>query len=608
MRPLQDDDPARVGAYTLHSRLGRGAMGTVYLGTSPGGRPVAVKVARAELADDPEFRERFRREVEMARAVGGFWTAAVVDADPEAAHPWLATEYVAGPTLQQAVSEHGPLPVPAVRRLAAGLAEALSAIHAAGLVHRDLKPSNVLLGTDGPRVIDFGISQALERAKITATGAFLGTPGFLSPEQITGGHIGPESDVFALGAVLTYAATGTGPFGDGQSDALMYRAMYTEPTLDGLPPDLAEVIAACLDRDPVRRPAPDHLLARLGGIEPLASGSADWLPAPVQTLVDHYATELHNQTGAIPLSGPMSSTDSSTAGRATSSTDSSTAASTGPTMPVANHPVGSRGSEAGTGPPYPPHTGQQDVRHSSGSSEYGPYVHYQEPWPPSTGLPSLDQPLNQPLDQPLAPPAAQQTRSYSVLGSEWPDLSAESASSASSAAPDRDVGAVQFRTVRWQGLLLACCQVVVGLTVAAWADRAWWADRDVRVLALVLFVVLFAAATRQLVRVARPSFSLEVGPSGLVVRRGRQRWSLGWRSVARVRVVEHGARPWLVVWLADGSTPPRTLGTAAFRRYHGGLRLFPVAHEQGRRQRRREVRELRAALAWHAPRAFDPNP
>ncbi|GAA4980713.1 protein kinase domain-containing protein [Actinopolymorpha pittospori] len=597
MRPLQDDDPARVGAYTLHSRLGRGAMGTVYLGTSPGGRPVAVKVARAELADDPEFRERFRREVEMARAVGGFWTAAVVDADPEAAHPWLATEYVAGPTLQQAVSEHGPLPVPAVRRLSAGLAEALTAIHAAGLVHRDLKPSNVLLGADGPRVIDFGISQALERAKITATGAFLGTPGFLSPEQITGGHIGPESDVFALGAVLTYAATGTGPFGDGQSDALMYRAMYTEPTLDGLPPDLAEVIAACLDRDPGRRPAPGHLLARLGGIEPLAPGSTDWLPAPVQTLVDHYATELHNQTGAIPVSGPVSSPDSMTAG----ASPSSATASTGLTMPVATPLAGSRGSEAGTGPTYPPHTGQQDLRHSSGGSEYGPYVHYQEPWPPSTGLP----PLGQPLDQPLAPPAAQQTRSYSVLGSEWPDPSAESASSA---PPDRDVGAVQFRTVRWQALLLACCQVVVGLTLAAWADRAWWADRGVRLLALIFFVVFFAAATRQLMRVARPSFSLEVGPSGLVVRRGRQRWSLGWRSIARVRVVEHGARPWLVVWLADGSTPPRTLGTAAFRRYHGGLRLFPVAHEQGRRQRRREVRELRAALAWHAPRAFDPNP
>jgi len=207
---LRPGDPERIGGYTLLGRIGSGAMGAVYLALSRGGRPIAVKVVRAELGDDPGFRERFRREVEAVRSVGGFWTAAVVDADLDAAQPWLATEYVPGPSLQEAVCSRGPLPVDAVRHLAAGLAEGLAAIHAAGVVHRDLKPANVLIGANGPRVIDFGISRALAGSTLTAAGHLLGTPGYLSPEQISGGPVGPASDVYALGGLLVFAATGRG--------------------------------------------------------------------------------------------------------------------------------------------------------------------------------------------------------------------------------------------------------------------------------------------------------------------------------------------------------------------------------------------------------------
>ncbi|WNV89174.1 serine/threonine-protein kinase [Umezawaea sp. Da 62-37] len=288
MQPLPVDGPQRIGDYVLLRALGRGAMGSVYLGRSRGGRPVAVKVARAELAESPVFRERFRREVDMARAVGGFWTAAVVDADPDAERPWMATEYVVGPTLQQAVETHGPLPEQSVRRLAAGLAEALVAIHGAGLVHRDLKPSNVLLAADGPRVIDFGIARALEHTALTEAGVVFGTPGFLSPEQVVGTKIGPQSDVFALGAVLVYAATGSGPFGDGSTSALVYRVVHQEPDLSRVPPALVPLIVPCLVRDPAHRPTPARLLSMID----VPHLDDTWLPAPIRTLVEQRHTEL----------------------------------------------------------------------------------------------------------------------------------------------------------------------------------------------------------------------------------------------------------------------------------------------------------------------------
>lgn len=286
MQALQTGDPQRIGGYTVLGRLGTGAMGTVFLARSPGGRLLAVKVVRPELADDAEFRGRFRQEVATVRAVGGFWTAAVVDADPEAERPWLATEYVPGPTLRDAVRAHGSLPEAAVRRLTAGLAEALCAIHAAGLVHRDLKPSNVLLADDGPRVIDFGIAKAMQSTGITLTGMLVGTPGFLAPEQIAGQPAVPASDVFALGSIIVYAATGEGPFGSGEPAALLYRAVNAEPNVEKVPVSLRALAARCLDPRPELRPTPAELLAEVG-----ASGPAPWLPERVRTMVEERHTE-----------------------------------------------------------------------------------------------------------------------------------------------------------------------------------------------------------------------------------------------------------------------------------------------------------------------------
>jgi hypothetical protein len=280
----------------LLAALGRGAMGSVYLARSRGGRPIAVKVARPELADNPEFRERFRREVEMARAVGGFWTATVVDADPDAERPWMATEYIAGLSLHQAVLDHGPLPERAVRRLAAGLAEALVAIHGAGLVHRDLKPSNVLLADDGPRVIDFGIARALEHSALTEAGIVFGTPGYLSPEQVVGQKITTQSDVFALGSVLVYAATAGGPFGEGATSALVYRVVHQEPDLSKVPPGLVPLIVPCLVRDPAHRPTPARLLELIGP----PSAEPSWLPPRIRTVVEQRHTELGNLPGKPP--------------------------------------------------------------------------------------------------------------------------------------------------------------------------------------------------------------------------------------------------------------------------------------------------------------------
>ncbi|KEI45909.1 serine/threonine protein kinase [Saccharopolyspora rectivirgula] len=302
MQPLLTSDPNHVGDYQMLGRLGSGAMGSVFLGRSRGGRIVAVKVIRADLAEDPEFRERFRREVAMARSVGGLWTAAVVDADTEAEQPWLATEYVPGPTLHQAVAEHGPLPEQAVRTLGAGLAEALSAIHRAGLVHRDLKPANVLLGPDGPRVIDFGIARATTSTSLTATGMFLGTPGYFSPEQTLGDEVGPPSDVFSLGAVLAFAATGSGPFGEESTANLLYRVAHTEPDLSQVPAGLQPLIAACLAKDPSVRPTPEQILDQLGEVGPQ---SDQWLPPAITKAIDEAATELQRTAAmAEPVPAP----------------------------------------------------------------------------------------------------------------------------------------------------------------------------------------------------------------------------------------------------------------------------------------------------------------
>ena len=257
---LQPGDPQLIGPYRLVGQLGSGGMGRVFMGLSAGGRPVAVKVIRPELAADQEFRVRFGREVAAAGRVSGLFTALVVDADIDGPVPWLATAYVAGPSLSEAVTRYGPMPVRSVLALAAGLAEGLSAIHAAGVVHCDLKPSNVLLSQDGPRVIDFGISRAAEAAS-AAAGLVVGSPGFMSPEQAMGEEIGPPSDIFSLGAVLTFAATGGGPFGKGSSPELAYRLVYRPPDLGLLPAELRPLVERCLAKDPGQRPTAEEVLA-----------------------------------------------------------------------------------------------------------------------------------------------------------------------------------------------------------------------------------------------------------------------------------------------------------------------------------------------------------
>ena len=273
---LRPWDPRQVGRYWLLGRLGGGGMGEVFLGRSPGGRLVAVKIVRSELASQADFRRRFAREVAAARTVSGLFTAPVVDADPDAPVPWLATAYVPGLSLADTVTRHGPLPAESVLALAAGLAEGLGAIHAAGIVHRDLKPSNVLLAEDGPRVIDFGISRAAEATMLTGTGVVFGSPSFMSPEQARGLRVGPASDVFSLGAVLTFAATGRGPFGSGSSATLLYRVVFTPPDTSGLATEFRPLVERCLAKDPEQRPTTNQLLAELDTPPP----AAGWLPAP----------------------------------------------------------------------------------------------------------------------------------------------------------------------------------------------------------------------------------------------------------------------------------------------------------------------------------------
>ncbi|WP_247617491.1 serine/threonine-protein kinase, partial [Streptomyces sp. MK37H] len=295
MDPLGADDPQVIGAYRLLGRLGSGGMGRVFVGRSAGGRTVAVKVVHAHFALDEEFRARFRREVDAARRVGGAFTAPVLDADPEARIPWVATGYVAGPPLNQAVSDEGPLPESSVRALGAGLAEALAAVHALGLVHRDVKPSNVLLALDGPRLIDFGIARATEgTVSLTSTGASIGSPGYMAPEQILGENVEGAADVFSLGAVLAYAATGEPPFPGDTSAALLYKVVHDEPRFGReLTGELRDLVAACLAKNPADRPTPEQIVRRLAP-EDGASGLArpGWLPGALVERVSRQVVEL----------------------------------------------------------------------------------------------------------------------------------------------------------------------------------------------------------------------------------------------------------------------------------------------------------------------------
>ncbi|MCT2590953.1 serine/threonine-protein kinase [Streptomyces sp. N2-109] len=287
--PLAYDDPYQLGPYQLVARLGNGGMGTVYLGRDESGRTVALKTMHPRIAATPEFRSRFRLETEAARVIGGRHGAEVVDADPYAPTPWLATECVPGPPLDEAVEQYGPLPEQAVRALGAALCEALGQLHHSGVVHRDLKPSNILLTPSGPKVIDFGIARAIGDARLTRTGAAAGTPAYMSPEQATGGEHTAAGEVFALAGVLVFALTGRGPFGGGQAADLLYRVRYGEPDLSGVPDALRPVLARCLLKEPGDRPGTAELAAHLGTVR---GDFADHLPHGVLAAVTWRAAAL----------------------------------------------------------------------------------------------------------------------------------------------------------------------------------------------------------------------------------------------------------------------------------------------------------------------------
>ncbi|WP_433174938.1 WD40 repeat domain-containing serine/threonine protein kinase [Actinoallomurus sp. CA-150999] len=298
--PLQPGDPIEIGSYRLLGRLGQGGMGQVYLGRSPGGRKVAVKLIRVPYADDAVFRRRFSREVKAARRVGGYYTAQVIDDGSDEDPPWMVTAYVDGPSLHKAVRTVGPLPAETVQTLGACLAEGLAAIHDCGLVHRDLKPANVILAADGPRIIDFGIARALDTKAMTTDGALLGTIPYMSPEQARGQLVGPPSDVFSLGSVLCFAATGNGPFG-GSDASVLYRIMSEEPDLTDVPESLHGLISDCLQKDPADRVAVIGLLERLA----TADTSRSWPPRLIADLVHARVPEADVSTVGDPAeSGP----------------------------------------------------------------------------------------------------------------------------------------------------------------------------------------------------------------------------------------------------------------------------------------------------------------
>ncbi|MFF0077897.1 serine/threonine-protein kinase [Streptomyces sp. NPDC005494] len=372
MEKLGSGDPQRIGTYRLLGRLGAGGMGQVFLARSDRGRTVAIKLVRPELAEQQHFRDRFRAEVQAARQVGGAWTAPVLDAGVDDAVPWVATGYVAGPSLHLVVSgrrglppaesgAYGPLPERSVRALGAGLAGALQDIHRAGLIHRDLKPSNILLTIDGPRVIDFGIARALDTVTdggLTRTGAVIGSPGFMSPEQMRGERVTTACDVFCLGSVLTYAATGRLPFGaaDSAIHALMFRIAQEDPDLTGVPVDLVELIRDCLAKDPAARPSTDAVLERLGD----ADTKEPWLPGALIAQLGRHAVELLDSED--PEEGGPARPPSAQAGPPTPA--QTAPADVAPPVPVspaapaparATPPVPAQPAPARAAPPVPAH-------------------------------------------------------------------------------------------------------------------------------------------------------------------------------------------------------------------------------------------------------------
>ncbi|MFF8381444.1 serine/threonine-protein kinase [Streptomyces sp. NPDC015661] len=283
--PPAPGDPREIGGYRIQARLGAGGMGVVYLAHTPGGRPIALKAVREDFAADPEFRRRFAQEVASASRIHGLFTAQVVDHGADDPVPWLATAYVPGPSLQQVVERHGPLPVRTVLLLVAGIAEALQAIHGAGVVHRDLKPANVLIAEDGPRVIDFGIARAADATGLTGTGLTIGTAAYMAPEQALGLAVTSATDVFALGALAAYVAGGALPFGAGPESAALYRVVHEPADLSHVPVELHALLERCLAKRPEHRPVPAELIAAVHAhpaVGPAPEFTEGWLPGAVR--------------------------------------------------------------------------------------------------------------------------------------------------------------------------------------------------------------------------------------------------------------------------------------------------------------------------------------
>ncbi|MFB6717168.1 MULTISPECIES: serine/threonine-protein kinase [unclassified Streptomyces] len=399
MEKLGSTDPQRIGSYRLLGRLGVGGMGQVYLARSDRGRTVAIKLVRGDLAEQQEFRDRFRQEVRAARRVGSAWTAPVLDADTEAAVPWVATGYVAGPSLQATVTgragalvgkasgAYGPLPERSVHILGAGLAHALRAIHAAGLIHRDLKPSNILLTIDGPRVIDFGIARAFDTVTeggLTRTGALLGSPGFMAPEQVRGERVTPACDVFCLGSVLAYASTGRLPFGASDSNvhAQMFRIVQEDPDLAGVPADLVELVRDCLHKDPAARPTTDAILERLAN----GDTAEPWLPGALIAQLGRHAVELLDSEDPEETTAPAPVPDKAPPAPAASAPSADRPAPEPPPGADRTHPttVGTPSHTPPLGPPPSPSYGhpQQPPAQQSHAGHGYPQQHPQPPGPP----------------------------------------------------------------------------------------------------------------------------------------------------------------------------------------------------------------------------------
>ncbi|SHN21439.1 serine/threonine-protein kinase [Actinacidiphila paucisporea] len=399
--PLGADDPASVGTYRLAAKLGAGGMGKVYLSHTPAGRPVAIKVIRPEFAEDPEFRRRFKQEVQAAQRVQGLYTAPVIDSDADGARPWLATAFVPGPTLSSAVGAHGPLPVPTVLLLVAGIAEALEAVHGAALVHRDLKPSNVLLASDGPRVIDFGIARAADATALTGSGVTIGTPAFMSPEQAAGREITPATDVFALGQVAAYAALGSPAYGDGPSHAVLYRIVHEEPDLATLPAELRPLVSRCLAKEPAERPT----LAEVVRMCQAASQQTE-LRRPEQWLPGALAAEIparHVAPGSPPATAPAGAAPRTPPPPVTRP-DVAPPPAQPPTRPAPQAPA--RPPAAAAQPDAPAHPPTQPAAHPQVQPVQPPYLQQPQVPHPAYGYPQQTAyPAAHPAPQP--PPGPQ---------------------------------------------------------------------------------------------------------------------------------------------------------------------------------------------------------